>query len=143
MFLEKLFRAFFPLIFWLLYSCAYKKLFFAIFRYDFYRNIFLFASFVFSGKIVSRFSPPFFDNDIRMNIKNVFSRFFATIFFPTFLARFISVFLEKLFRAFFPPIFWTRYSCEYKKTFFALFSDDYFPNIFCTHYSCVSGKIDS
>jgi len=39
-FLEQIFRGFFPLIFWSRYSCEYKKTFFAHFSDEFCTNIF-------------------------------------------------------------------------------------------------------
>ena len=107
----------------------------------FFSQHFLLALFVcFCRNLYRAFLSPFFGQDIRVNIKNVFSHFLRLFFSQHFLLAIFRVFLEKLFRAFFPTIFTSRYSCEYKKRVFALL-DDFFPNIFCLHYSCVSVEI--
>jgi len=118
-FLEKLFRAFFPPFFghdirvnikndfsqFLLrfFPNIFCSHYFALFCDDFSQNFLPALLVCFWKNCFPRFFPPFFGHDIRVNIKNVFSQFFTTIFIPTFFAGTIGLFLEKLFRGFFPP----------------------------------------
>jgi len=85
-FLEKLFRAFFPPFFGHDIRMNIKNVFSHFFATIFFPTILARSIGVFLEKLFRAFFPPFLGHDIRVNIKK-FSQFFATIFFQTFFVR--------------------------------------------------------
>ena len=110
LFLEKLFRAFFPLFYGHDIRVNIKNVFSDIFR-RFFPYIFCPHYWCVSGKIVSRVFSPILGHDIRVIIKNDFSHFFATILFPTFFARLLVCFFKNCIARFSTPFFVTIFVC--------------------------------
>ena len=143
MFLEKLFRGFSPPIFLVLYSCEYKKRFFALFSDDFFPNSFVSHYSWICGNIVSRVFPPIFDHGIHSNIKNAFSHFYPKIFFPNIFWSHYSCVSGKIVSVFFFPPFFGTIFVRIKKTLFSTFSRRFFPQhfmvaqFFCLRKNCL------
>jgi len=99
-FLEELFRAFFPPIFWSRYSCEYKKSFLPILPTIFFPTFFARTILVFLEELFRRFFPHFFVM-IFVEYKKIFRPFSGDIF-PKISDRTIRVFLKNCFARFSP-----------------------------------------
>ena len=88
----------------------------------------------------TRFFPPFFGHDIRVNIKIVFSHFFQMIFSYIFFSHYSCDSGLIVSRVFFPAFFGIDIRLNIKNVF-----SHFFPTIFSQHflmhYSCVSEKL--
>jgi len=103
-FLEKLFRAFFPPF--LGHDIRkIKNVFSPFFLTIFFPTFIARTIRVLPEKLFRAFFPPIFWSRYSCENKKGLFALFSDDFFPTFFTRTIRVFLEKLLRAFFPTIF--------------------------------------
>jgi len=77
----------------------------------------------------ARFFPPFFGQDIRVNIKNVFSHFLETIFAQHFLTALFVCFWKNGLARFF-PFFGHDFRVNIKNVFLLFFGSIFFPTFF-------------